>query len=425
MEDDITALDLFAGTGWGVACQRLGIGESGVELMPEAVATRTANGMETVYNDVWQGILLSREMHELLYGAYRLLIASPPCQTFSLGGHGAGLAAMQEVLEAIRLHAYKDPQALLAFGEKHDMRTALVLTPLAYIYRDRPQYVVLEQVPTVLPVWQEYAKIMEEWGYSVKTEVLQAEQYGVPQTRKRAILVARLDGPVSLPTPTHSKYYPGNPTKLDPGVAKWVSMAEALGWQDTPEASVICPTNLRPNAGFRNGDSPAPTLAFGHDRPRWISPAELEDYRKTGAPNPGVKLTEEEASVLQTYPTGWGFTDRPAITVANAVGRGLAGGSGARATVERALEEGTFIPSPNGDGSCYAEDTRITPEEAGVLQTYDRPFVWCGTKSKVFLQIGNAVPPLLAQRVLEAVLAPQECQVCGGIDPDCVNCELL
>lgn len=50
------ALDLFAGTGWGVACQALGIEEYGVEIMPEAVATRELNGMTTIYNDVWEGL---------------------------------------------------------------------------------------------------------------------------------------------------------------------------------------------------------------------------------------------------------------------------------------------------------------------------------------------------------------------------------
>lgn len=49
------ALDLFAGTGWGVACQ-LGIEEYGVEIMPEACATRAANGMITLYADVWTGL---------------------------------------------------------------------------------------------------------------------------------------------------------------------------------------------------------------------------------------------------------------------------------------------------------------------------------------------------------------------------------
>lgn len=53
----IVALDLFAGTGWGVACERLGIREYGVEVMPEAVAVREVNGMRTVYHDVWEGLV--------------------------------------------------------------------------------------------------------------------------------------------------------------------------------------------------------------------------------------------------------------------------------------------------------------------------------------------------------------------------------
>lgn len=89
---------------------------------------------------------------------------------------------------------------------------------------------------------------------------------------------------------------------------------------------------------------------------------------------------------------GWGFTDRPAVTVGNAVGRGLIGGSGAKEAVVRAIEDGSFIPSKGG-GSNYAEATRITPEEAAMLQTYPATFPFQGTKTKRFLQIGNAVPP--------------------------------
>lgn len=38
------AIDLCAGSGWAVACQRLGISELGIEIMPEAIATRDALG---------------------------------------------------------------------------------------------------------------------------------------------------------------------------------------------------------------------------------------------------------------------------------------------------------------------------------------------------------------------------------------------
>jgi DNA (cytosine-5)-methyltransferase 1 len=301
MEDEV-ALDLFAGTGWGVACKLLGIPERGVELMPAALATRAANGMETVYQDVWNGILLSRELHELLYGVYTLLIGSPPCQTFSIGGKGAGLAALQEVIRAIREHAYKDPAALRAFGEKHDMRTALVLTPLAYVYRDRPRYVALEQVPTVLPVWEACAEIMREWGYSVKTAVLKAEQYGVPQIRRRAILVARLDGPVRLPVPTHSAYYNRDPQRLDPGVLPWRSMADALGWgmTDQPMPTITGGTHGPTDRWASGGNSVRKMIDAKMAGPTWVHPVGLPavDARTRYA----VRIGIPEAGALQTSP---------------------------------------------------------------------------------------------------------------------------
>src|SRR5690606_33828651 len=55
----------------------------------------------------------------------------------------------------------------------------------------------------------------------------------------RAILMARADGfDVAPPTPTHSKYHNRDPKRLDPGVEKWVSMAEALGWGMTARPMV-------------------------------------------------------------------------------------------------------------------------------------------------------------------------------------------
>lgn len=384
------ALDLFAGTGWGVACQRIGIVEYGVEIMPEACATREANGMETVYNDVWDGLAGKAE-----YPEYDLLISSPPCQTFSTAGKGAGREALDDVLGLIAEAAYKLPGAGLreiATERGLDDRTALVLTPLAHVWRDKPKYVAWEQVPAVLPVWEACAKVMQEWGYSVDTAVLHAEQYGVPQTRKRAILVARLGGEAKLPTPTHSKYYSRTPEKLDEGVLPWVSMAEALGYND---GSTYTQNNRLTNQSRRTLDFPAPTVTAGNDSGNrgFISGEEFRVASVT------------EVAALQTYPsTAWGYTNRPAMTVVNSVGRGLGGGSGAQGQIKKAIESGDFIPSIHAKSDAYAEATRITVPEAGVLQSYERPFVWCGTKTKQFLQIGNAVPPLLAEVILRSLL---------------------
>lgn len=388
----IKALDLFAGTGWGVACKRLGIKESGVEIMPEAVATRTANGMETIYHDVWDGAQLTAEQHRAQYGPYGLLIASPPCQTFSLAGRGAGRAALDEVLEAIEVHAYKDADALLVFGEQHDMRTALVLTPLAYVWRDRPRLVALEQVPTVLPVWEACAAVMRGWGYEVKVEVLNAEQYGVPQTRKRAILVARRGGPVDLPTPTHSRYYSRTPEKLDPGVKKWVSMAEALGWgaTDQPSHTITSGVHGPTDRYASGGNSIRKALDAKIGTPAWIDkPNQNTDNRTTY----GQRFDVEDVAAIQSYPAGRGLMNRPAPT--NTGGGTDAGGA---EPIAKYHERYTGSPSWVGDTS------RLTTTEAAALQTYEPPFVWCGTKTKQFLQIGNAVPPLLAEHILAALI---------------------
>ena len=344
------ALDLFAGTGWGVACQKLGIEEHGVELMPEAVATRKLNGMTTIYRDVWEGLEDSSRWRI----DYDLLIASPPCQTFSMAGGGAGRKALDDVLGLIDAKAYRSVEDLRAFGESHDPRTALVLTPLAHVFRDLPRYVVFEQVPPVLPVWERCAEEMRAWRYSVWTGNLQAEMYGVPQTRKRAILIAKrdpeLDGEAVPPVPTHSRYYSRDPKRLDKGVLPWVSMAEALGW---------------------------------------------------------------------------GMTERPFITAGNAVGRAEGiGGSGGKAAIEREKSRGawvrpSFTVTGGGTGSTGGAEpfgsrarasmpegsARITVAEAAALQSYPPGFTFAGTKTKQFLRVGNAVPPLLAEAILRAVIS--------------------
>ena len=342
------ALDLFAGTGWGVACQKLGIEEYGVEIMPEARATRTANGMTTIYNDVWEGL----DQDDFQFRDYDLLIASPPCQTFSMAGGGAGRKALDDVLGLIDAKAYRSVEDLRAFGESHDPRTALVLTPLAHVFRDLPRYVVFEQVPPVLPVWERCAEEMRAWGYSVWTGNLQSEMFGVPQTRKRAILIAKrdpdLDGEAAPPVPTHSRYYSRDPKRLDEGVLPWVSMAEALGW---------------------------------------------------------------------------GMTERPFITAGNAVGRAMrVGGSGGKAAIEREKSRGawarpSFTVTGGGGATGGAEvfgrrareamgnAERVTVAEAAALQSYPPGFTFAGTKTKQFLQVGNAVPPLLAEAILRAVIS--------------------
>ena len=62
----------------------------------------------------------------------------------------------------------------------------------------RPYYwIALEQVPPVLPVWEEIAEVLHDLGYSVVTGIAKSEQFGAPQYRRRAVLLARLGQSVS------------------------------------------------------------------------------------------------------------------------------------------------------------------------------------------------------------------------------------
>lgn len=353
------ALDLFAGTGWGVACQRLGIEELGVELMPAAIATRDAAGMSTILTDVWTGV---GHPGDDSWG-YDLLIASPPCQTFSQAGGGSGRRALDEVLDLLNSGAYLHPGHLRAFGERHDPRTALVLTPLTYAARDMPTYVVLEQVPPVLPVWEAMAVQLRANGYSTWTGVLNAEQYGVPQTRRRAILIARADGlEAAAPVPTHSRYYPADPARLDNhGVRPWVSMADALGWGMTgrPYPTIA--------SGRMTGGPDMEKVGGAHGRAIIYSERDAGRWRFAGA---GATARKTSGQRLREH-------HEPAHTVTGA-------------------QSATWITEDDGR-------VRVTLEQAAVLQSYPADFPFQGTMTKRFLQVGNAVPPLLAEAVLRSL----------------------
>lgn len=356
------ALDLFRGAGgWSVACQRLGIVDHGVEIMPEANATAEAAGHKTEHTDVWT--------LNVKTGQYEILIASPPCQSFSMAGKGAGRKALDTVLDGIRSRRYRDIEQLRALGSSvKDERTALVLTPLHFAVRLMPRFICWEQVPTVLPVWEACADELRTYGYSVWTGNLNAEQYGVPQTRKRAFLIARLDGPVAPPVPTHSKYYSRTPEKLDPGVPRWISMAEALEWGLTDRPS---PT-ITGGGTETGGAEPIAHLSRYASRPGWIRMGDHvgATVRTIDEPSPTVMFGH------RAYAVQW-FDEQPPT----------------RQQLECPVSRRRLIRS-----------SRVTVREAGILQSFPTDYPWQGTKTKQYLQVGNAIPPLLAEAVLRVTL---------------------
>lgn len=414
MAERLQALDAFAGAGgWSVACAQLGIDDLGIENEPIVVQTRAAAGFETLFNDVWEGV------HERANFTMPIFLGSPPCQAFSVAGRGDGRTAMDDILRALEEQVYALGRAGMdAVRNKLGDKIALVLSPMSYISRDRPTFVALEQVPQVLPVWEAFKPHLEWMGYSVEVGVLSAEQYGVPQTRRRAILVARNDGGIArLPRPTHSKYYTRDPERLDKGVKPWVSMFEALeNAQHEFLLSTYSTNGDYQNRGVRTIDQPAPTITSKANRMKWDG---LES------------MSPEDASRLQTFPAAWGFKNRPALTV---TGHGLVTRhpTGQKTAVMNALEAGTFTPRSPYDlesarkageqredylslSSRYEPDAvNCSPLDNAILQTFPVGFPFQGTRTQKYLQIGNALPPLLAKAILEALL----CSVLDSHDSD-------
>ena len=465
-------LDLFAGPGGlDVAAHVLGHEVTGIEWDAGACATRGKAGMDTFQGDV-------RQYRAAFFPRAQVLTGGPPCQTFTVAGHGAGRRALDDVLRYIdRLHTavrntvdHLDPlsawtqvfrtwrqiheelrrkeieaRALKAekraveqsrtekrramrkrleelgnstdeakrllkelrtpqtlefpdaeltgllkeFGdldgaleklkvrleELGDERTGLVLQPLWWIIERsrRPgatayEAVVLEQVPAVMRVWEEYSAVLDTLGYRTATQFLHTEAFGVPQTRRRAVLMARLDGSNRDPLPqvneTHELYHRG----ASPTGRRKADQTETLPLE---------------NAENENG------------RPRrkpeeWVS---METALKNAQPFSGKVRSRPPFTVVSNYGTG-GVPeargrrdhDAPSATVTGKVSR------------NRVVHKDTDTDLDDGLA-------RFNSAEAGVLQTFPAAYPWDG--NDVSQQIGNAVPPRLALHVLRHVLEPE------------------
>ncbi|MFD0850887.1 DNA cytosine methyltransferase [Actinomadura adrarensis] len=197
-----------------------------------------------------------------------------------------------------------------ALSELRDDRTWLVLEPLRWVLEaidkhSKPyQVIVLEQVPQVLPVWEAYEEALKELGYSVACGVLRAEQYGVPQTRKRAILIARFgrEKSVALPDPSHRLYKKGfSPDTGELGLEPWVSMGEVLDRDEDFFVISNYGSGGNPKARGRRGSrEPSATVTGKIFRNRIVSKNDVLLPR----------LTASEAGRLQSFPKDYPWSGR-------------------------------------------------------------------------------------------------------------------
>lgn len=293
------AIDGCAGPGgWSEAMRILGLSEVGIEYDAQACATRRAAGHLTIRADV------AAFPVEQLRRRVRGVIFSPPCGGMSKSGAKVGVGDLPLVLELLdRIAAGEDVRA--QYAEKMaDFRSHLMAEPLRYALAIRPEWVALEQVPAALPLWEATARHLEAAGYSTWTGILDASDYGVPQVRKRAILIASRVRTVAVPEPTHGDCDEG--MLFGTGRRRRVSMADALGWGYTQR-----PAPTVTGGGTATG-GPEP---FGNGTRRAMRNA-MGDLR-LWKPRPGVGhaenhvgLTQAEAAVLQSFRPDYLFQGR-------------------------------------------------------------------------------------------------------------------
>lgn len=370
-------MDLFAGPGGlDIAASIMGVESIGVEWDDPTRATRAAAGLRTT---VEKDVAALSACDPQVRGA-NVLTGGPPCQSFSVAGNREGHKALDDVKRlAGCLVGHQDFASFEAAwravktetDSMSDERTGFVLQPLRWIMeaklrRGKPyDVVVLEQVPTVLPVWKHYAALLRRTGYAADAHVLHAEDFGVPQTRRRAVLIAQWDPDntgrqVPFPRATHQRYRKGAERLL---LQK--HQGTAPGQQD---GFLFAPPRNPQESGTMSpwvsvGD------ALGATRPRDF--VLVSNYGSGGDPkNRGRRTSQEPAATI----TGKFRRNRLFL-----------------------LKEGE-----SGEKEVGEELDRLSVVEGGLLQSFPARYPWQSTD--VAQQIGNAVPPRLSLHILSAAL---------------------
>lgn len=418
-------VDLFSGPGGWDEGLRIAAYTGpliGVEFEEWACRTALAAGHARLLADV-------AALDPAMFLGVEGLIASPPCQAWSMAGDRKGELDRPEVYTRITAYARDREPVEVAW---HDERSRLTAEPMRYIVALMPQWIALEQVPPVLPLWEHYAVLLRELGYQTWTGVLSAERYGVPQTRRRAILMARRDGlMVGPPEPTHRAYGDDNDHASlfgDP-LPSPVSMAEALGWglPDRPAWTVTADGTETGGAEVFGNAKNREHLREVVAQARNSGPGAERDPRPIDAPSYTVR-----ANGSGSHPSGteWvlqnGSQDNATARAANEPAGtiycsrpgnfswSLRNGNQVNACERRSDEPaGTLFFGQRTNAVDWQDgekSVRVTVQEAAILQGFRPDYPWQGTKSAQYRQVGDAVPPPLAAAILRPLLAAPTAQ---------------
>lgn len=251
-------------------------------------------------------------------------------------------------------------------GVDEDERNDLIFEFGRLVLALRPRVFLMENVKGLLGSRGRYfavrlKEMLSRGGYAVESKIVNAAEYGVPQVRKRVFVYGRRNdqpAPFVFPEP-----------ELSPD--RFVTVTNAIG------------------------DLPSPPVDY--------SPALGDQLHRR------MRLSELNLKRLTHIPPGGGFEDLPVELRVNAHKNG-ADKIGHRYVYGRLDPDkpaGTitarFDSFTRGRFAHPHEDRNITLREGARLQTFPDDFKFEGTQEEIAALIGNAVPPLLAEKIGNAV----------------------
>ena len=368
-ENQLTAIDLFCGCGGLSAGLRLAGFKiiAGADLEPNYLCSFDRNFPEAKSLLLDLAATAPAEFMQRIGvrpGEVDMIAGGPPCQGFS-----KNVPRNRRYLE--------------------DPRNRLVKSFLDYCEAIKPRFVLMENVAEMKNGYEqaysdEILNRLSEAGYAIaQPRVLNAADYGVPQRRRRAFFIASRDGiELQYPMPTHSKNEAES--HLFP-LQKYVNVWDAIG--DLPS--------------LKHGDGEE---SSGYAR------EPFSDYQRL-VRNCGSTVTNHisrhlrptQYERLASIEPGQAMKDLPDHL------RTKGGYSGAYGRLTKDMVAPTitrWVFHPGSGRWGHPVDIRtLTIREVARIQGFPDSFHFVGSFTQRAGQLGNAVPPLLAQRIAEAMLA--------------------
>jgi DNA (cytosine-5)-methyltransferase 1 len=349
-------IDLFAGCGG----MTVGFGREGfrsvlaVEWDRAAAATYAANWGEghTHWGDI-------AEVSADRIPSVDVIIGGPPCQGFSN----------------------------LGSKDVNDPRNKLWKEYLRFVQVSRPQVFIIENVQRFSRSSEYQLLLQEENGgllkdYELSPGVLLAADYGVAQRRPRTIIIGSRIGKIGLPKPTHAKEPTGD-------LRPWETVRSRIGGLDERPSTTELPEAMTEYFGQSiAGTFKGMDIHFG----RQPTPLSLERYDhvppgggRFDVPQHLLPRCWRDKASGTTDVMGRMRWDAPSLTIRTEFFK---------------PEKGQYLhPQWDEDRPERRVNRVITHYEASLLQDFPKDYLWCGTKTEIAKQIGNAVPAGLAAAI--------------------------